>query len=151
MSDEDDVRFDYDAFRASLDRVRSGKDKTDAPVRPGFDPKLAKDVHDDARQGRKIEDYKQALDYLGWKFCTVAELGPVMFGERGPVMRTEGEWRNLRHAAKYPDIRSAFTSNQICEMFPDGPKQFFEWYSERFERARAKAAGLIIPRGIVLA
>lgn len=149
MADDDEIQFDYEAFQRSIERVRSGKDK-EFVARPGFDPKLAKDVRADGRHGRKIEDYHQALEYLGWVYCSALELGP-MWGETGPVMRTEGQWRNLKHAAKYPEIRSALTSHNICEMFPEGPESFFTWYVDRYNRARAKAAGLIVPAGLVLA
>lgn len=148
----DQQELDYAAFLATLDRVRAGKDKEFNP-RPAFDAKLAKEAQDDRTQGRKIEDYHQALEYLGWRFFTARELTltfGVMAGETGPILHSEGEWRNMQDAARWPELRMAFKSRQIVEFF-QGPQDFYEWYVTARTKERAKAAGIFLPPGLVLA
>lgn len=149
MAEEDT----YAAFLATLERVRAGKDKAFNP-RPAFDEKLAREVSADRTQGRKIEDYLQALEYLGFVYMSADQLnttpgiGP-MWGENGPILHRVGQWRNLRDAAQWPEIRYAFKSETLVRDFLT-PREFFEWYAAKRTEARARAAGVIVPAGLVI-
>jgi hypothetical protein len=129
------VEFNPDEFLASLERVRKGEDLE--PARPKFDPQVARDVRDDKVRGLQIDRYHQVLEHCGFTWTPKEFLSPWE-GEEGPIAHKEGMWRNVK-------MHMAFTSDQICEMFPRGPEEFFDWFTIELMKRRAARAGIQLP------
>jgi hypothetical protein len=132
---EDGTEFNPRAFDATMERIRQDRDFGSTNSRPRFDPVLYRDVVDDAKHGRKIDDYRQCLERLGARFYTPRQRGPFADGQP----RTEGEWI-------IADIHCAMTSDQICAWFPGGPEELWEWVAQLRLENRAQQAGLFLAR-----
>jgi hypothetical protein len=136
---DDGLKFDPARYAETLDRIRRDRDYGNPhdTIRPSFDAALNRDVVDDAKRGRHIDQYRQALESLGFRYYTPQQLGPFMDGQR----RQEGEWR-----FRMGQLRLAFTSDEICGKYPGGPEEFFEEVARWKMEERARAAGIILPR-----
>lgn len=125
--------FDGAEFRATLERMTSGTDHGISVTQPSFDPALHRDVTADAVAGRKIDDFKQALEALGFLFWPANKLLPYADG----TPHAEGEWR----CGGPP--RMAFTVTDVLSMFPGGPQELHEWVTDqRLRHRKAFAARL---------
>ncbi len=124
---------DEAALRATLERIRRGQDHGLDTIRPRFDPQVYADVVDDAVHGRRIEDYKQALEKAGFRYYSPRELPLWADGKE----RTEGEWRHV-------GLRLAFTENEIVSKFASA-EDFWTWLQRYGMRHRAARSGLILP------
>lgn len=131
-------KFNPRLFAETLDRVRQGTDYGQDNIRPTFDPALHRDVVDDARHGRKVEDYKQCLDAIGFRFKTPAQLGPFS-GPGGGIPRTEGEW-----VLRSGSLRLNMTSDEIVAWFAS-PEDLWNCVERWKLEQRAEAAGLVLP------
>lgn len=127
MSKADDQERE---FEASLDRARRGI--TDAPMRPNFDPKLHSDVVADAVKGRKIADYKQALEALGFRYVQAHQLAPYPTGRP----HEHGEWRCNQ-------LRLAWTDQEILTFFKT-PQELVEYVNKYQLKRRAARSGILL-------
>lgn len=127
-------KYSEQRFQEAIARVRSGQDLGEGDPRPALDPKLQRDVAEAYVQGRKIEDYRQVLEYYGFAWYPIEKLPPLPDGQP----HREGQWRSNRH-------RMAFTSDEICAHFPLGPGEFDRWMKRQILAKRARAAGLVLP------
>jgi len=125
--------LDMPQFLETLGRMAQGRDHGSVPQRPDKDAKVERDVIDSFVQGRKIEDYKQALEYHGFIYVPADRLPTLRDGTRA----TEGQWRSV-------SLRMAFTENEVLAHFPRGPEEFDVWCQGQL-RARAARSGLILP------
>jgi hypothetical protein len=127
-------KFDAEAFGRTLARMAQEQDHGSTNPRPLFDGQLHKDVVDDAIHGRKIADYRTALEAGGFAWYPPASLPAWNTGQP----RTEGEWRN-------PKLRLAFTASEITARF-ETPEVFFQWLEHHRLKLRAARLGLALPR-----
>lgn len=127
------MAFNQAEFNATLERVARGEDHGQENPQPGFDARLHRDVRADAVRGRKIEDYRTALEAQGFEYCPVEAMLPWEDG----TPKTDAEWRSRR-------LRLAFTETDILTMFR-GPEDFFVWCEKQKLMRRAAKSGLVIP------
>ncbi len=127
---------DLAEFARTLERVAADQDLGDwSNPAPKFDPKLHKDVRDDAIHGRKIEDYRQALERHGMRYIPAHRLG--FWNNMTP--HTEGQWVHPDY-----DLKLAFTETDVLSMFPLGAEELFTWIQEQKTRLAARRAGLVL-------
>lgn len=133
------ANFDPAEFARTLERVAADRD-ADGWGPSKDDPKLRKDVRDDAIRGRKIDDYRQALEAVGMRWVPAAKLNLLLGGWNDGTPHRVGMWI-------HPDyhLQCAFTEDDILTHFPGGPEQFFNWMVNRQRRLAAQQAGLILP------
>lgn len=124
-------QFDPAEFARTIGRVAQGQGHGDVNQTPAFDPKLRKEYVEAAIAGRKIEDYRPALENLGFKFIPADRLRRYDNGAK----HAEGEWRN-------ENVRLAFTDADILGGFPGGPEEFATWVEELKTKRRLQAMGL---------
>lgn len=123
--------FDQAAFQATMARLGSNADQG-KPV-PGFDPVLHRDVIADSIKGRKIVDYKIALESMGFRFIPPDKLTRYPSGEP----HTEGEWRN-------PRLRMAFTEHEVLAWFASS-EEFVTWVQRAVLKKQMRRSGLVMP------
>jgi hypothetical protein len=131
-------QFNPSEFAATIERLRASMGHGDmGTLRPDFDPKLDADVAADAVRGRRIEDYKVALEALGFRY-TPAERLPPYRDQWGRVVgfHTDGEWRCER-------LRAAFTDREVLRRFAS-PEEFVTWMEQVVTAKRLAASGLYL-------
>ena len=127
--------FDPAEFARTVERIANEEDKGE--IRPRFDPQVHKDVREDALRGRKIGEYRQALENLGFHFIPAHRLNEVLGGWSDGSPHREGMWIHPDY-----DLQLAFTSDDILAHF-SSPQNFWEWVHEQQVRTAAVRAGLI--------
>lgn len=131
-------QFSHDEFVATIARLRAEMGHGDTgTLRPDFDPRLDRDVRSDAVKGRKIQDYKVALEAIGFRYTPADKLPPY----RDQFFRivgfhAEGEWRFER-------MRLAFTDREILQRFAS-PEEFVTWMEKVVTAKRLAASGLYL-------
>jgi hypothetical protein len=131
-----EAKFDPAEFARTVERVADGEDLVDwSNPAPKFDPQIHRDVRADAIRGRKIEDYRQALEYHGLKYIPAHRLG--VWNNMTP--HTEGQWVHPDF-----DLQLAFTESDILSMFPLGAEELHEWITEQKRMLSARRAGLVL-------
>lgn len=121
-------QFDPAEFRRTLDRMAEGNDFGQTDFRPEFNPRLQEEVARECIHGRRIEDFKKALEAQGFEY-TPPHLLPVW---NNGLPRTEGEWRCTA-------LQMSFTEENILSMF-DSPQVFWEWAESRKNLRKIRAA-----------
>lgn len=125
--------FDAAEFQATLARLKAGTDYGSDKNRV-FDPVLHRDVIAESVKGRKIENYKVALEAMGFRYIPPTHLPPYPNGS----MHTEGEWRCSRY-------RMAFTDNEVLAWFAS-PEELVKWVQRAVLKKQMQRAGLVMPR-----
>jgi hypothetical protein len=128
-------RFDEAAFGETLARIARGQDHGSVNQTPAFDPKLRREHLEAAISGRKIIDYRAALENTGFSFVPAKYL-PRIDGR----LQKDDLWRNTQ-------LRLAFTEDEILGGFP-GPEEFVTWIEECRLRRRAQMAGLLLSKSL---
>lgn len=128
-------KFDQAEFLRTLDRMKEGSDLGEGILAPAFDPKQALEITEAAIAGRKIEDYKPALENNGFTFYPANRL--PLWSTGAP--RREGEWRNTR-------LQLAFAEKEVLAWFRS-PEDFANWVDAHRTSMRAASAGLALARG----
>ena len=126
-------------FQDSMSRIRSGADYGEFKTRPNFDPKQDREFREEMIGGRKIDDFKRALENAGFVWIPRERL--PLYDNGQP--HAEGEW-HLRTRPEHYGLRLAMTNGDILAWFPGGPVEFWHWFQETVQQARASAAGLVI-------
>ena len=128
-------------FDSTLQRIHDGVSEENPT--PAFDPRLHLEHVDDCRHGRKIEDYKQCLEKIGFVFLPKERLPPWADG----LPKSQGEWRYRRG-----DLRLAMTEDDICSWF-SGPEELWRWMQNQLnaekiqaERAARTKVAIQVPR-----
>ena len=124
--------FNSAEYHATLVRMLAGQDAAAENPQPGFDPQLYRDVRAEAVRGRRIEDYRPALEAEGFEFFPARALSTWADGQP----KTEPEWRSRR-------LRMAFTETDILTMFR-GPEDFCQWCERQQMERRMRASGLVL-------
>lgn len=130
----DAKQFNPAEFAATLQRVAGGVDHGQSNAQPAFDAAMHAEVVEACLQGRKIEDYKQALESQGFSYYPPALLARWGNGER----KTEGEWRNTQ-------MKMAFTDRDVLSCFIT-PESLWTWCETQRLMRKAALAGLVLPK-----
>ena len=132
-------QFDAAEFSATMDRLRNGQGFGDGPVRPDFDPAQHREMLSDAVHGRRIEDYRQALERAGFRYYPTGSIPPGCeasgFMPDRPLV--EGQWR--RPPSRHIKTPLAMTDAQVTAWF-SGPEEFWKWMQELATKERAATA-----------
>lgn len=115
-----------------MERLSEGRGFGDGNLRPSFDPKLHRDVVAETIRGRKIGDYRQALEAHGFRFYPPERLPRWNNGQQ----RTEGEWRSER-------TRLALTEQEV--LMHETPQKFWEWVEKVKLQRRAARSRIYLP------
>ncbi len=126
--------FDADEFQATVRRLSEGKDHGSYDPSPKFDEKQHAEKVADTVKGRDVNDFRTVLEYHKFIFYPPHRLPPWNNG----VPRKIGEWHNY-------ELKMAFTENDLMTYFQSS-EDFHNWLDDNKMRARAKAAGLVLPR-----
>ena len=128
------------AYHQLLDDIDHGRSPSFET--PSYDPQQWAEWRRDQVHGRKIEDYHQVLERCHFRFYRPNQLAPMQT-PHGLVFHHEGQWRNDGVARELPEARLAYTSDEVCQFL--GPDDFWVEVQTIYLRARAKAAGLVLP------
>jgi hypothetical protein len=122
----DGTRFDPEEFERTMKALKDGTSCADVPARPLFDPAQYRNVVEDAVHGRRVEDFKVALERGGFTFFPKGSIPPGCeatspLEPARPLL--EGQWRR-------PPSRLvqglAFTDAQVTAWFST-PEEFWQW------------------------
>jgi hypothetical protein len=131
-----EAKFDPAEFARTVERMADGQDLADwSNPAPKFDPKLHKDVRDDAIHGRTIDAYRRALEHHGLKYIPAHRLG--VWNDMTP--HTEGQWVHPDF-----DLKLAFTETDVLSMFPGGGEELHDWITDLKRRLSARRAGIVL-------
>ena len=125
MADGD--RFDPEAFARTMRALKDGTSAADVPARPLFDPVQHRNVVEDAIHGRRIEDYRVALERGGFTFWPKGSIPlgcTAMSPTEPPRPLLEGQWR--RPADRKLNRRLALTDAQVTAWFAT-PEELWKW------------------------
>ena len=151
MADDDDyakliagfahvsLPLDEPNYLAAFQRIAERRGHGDGKIRPDFDPVLSRDVVDACLSGRKIENYRPALEHFGFRYTPPERLPPYDDGR----FRDVGEWRNPRALRANGARGLAFTDHDILSQFPS-PEAFATWMEKHNTAARLAAVGLFL-------
>ena len=123
----DGERFDPEAFERTMRALKEGTSAADVPARPLFDPVQHRNVVEDAIHGRRIEDYRMALERGGFTFWPKGTIPPGCEATsltEPPRPLLEGQWR--RPADRKLNRRLALTDAQVTAWF-SSPEEFWRW------------------------
>ena len=123
----DGTTFNPEEFSRTMAALRDGTSAADAPLRPAFDPAQHREVVQDAVHGRRIEQFKQALERAGFTYWPPNTIPPGCESTNPlepPRPLVEGQWR--RPADRQLPKRLALTEAQITAWF-FGPEEFWKW------------------------
>ena len=149
-----DSRFNPAEFSATImDRLRNGHGFGDGPARPDFDPAQHREIVSEAVHGRRIEDYRQALERAGFRYYPTGSIPPGCEANGSMPDRplVEGQWR--RPPSRNIKTPLAMTDDQVTSWF-SSPEEFWRWMielatKERVANARRERERLIrsfVPR-----
>jgi hypothetical protein len=114
--------------------MAEGLDHGMTKIMPGFDPALHAEVMAESIRGRKIEDYRVALESFGFGYVPANRLLPYVSGQ----LHSEGEWRS-------PSLRMALAESEVLAWF-SSPEDFVKWLQRTLMQRRMKRSGLVMPR-----
>lgn len=131
--------FNPAEFSATMDRLRNGQGFGDGPVRPDFDPLQHREHVTEAVHGRRVEDYRQALERAGFRYYPMGSIPPGCEASGAMPDRPliEGQWR--RPPSRHIKTALALTDAQVTSWF-SGPEEFWRWMQEMATKERAATA-----------
>jgi hypothetical protein len=121
-----------------MQALKEGTSAADTPLRPAFDPVQHREVVADAQHGRRVEQFKQALERAGFSYWPANSIPPGCESTNPlepsrPIL--EGQWR--RAADKQLPKRLALTDAQVAAWF-SGPKEFWKWMTGMVNQERIR-------------
>jgi hypothetical protein len=135
----DGTRFDPEEFERTMKALKDGTSCADVPARPLFDPAQYRNVVEDAVHGRRVEDFKVALERGGFVFFPKGSIPPGCESTNPlepPRPLVEGQWR--RAADRKLPMRLAFTDNQVVAWFST-PEEFWRWLMDLSTKEQLQA------------
>jgi hypothetical protein len=141
MASPVDSAFNPAEFSATMDRLRNGQGFGDGPVRPEFDPAQHREMVSEAVHGRRIDEFRQALERAGFKFYPAGSIPPGCEANGTMPARplVEGQWR--RPPTRNLKTPLAMTDAQVTSWFT-GPEELWKWLTGMATKERAKAKRL---------
>lgn len=146
--------FDQAEFAAAMERLQEGTSAADEPARPLFNLQQHMEVVEECVHGRRIEDFKMALERGGFTYWPKGSIPPGCEA-RGPLEPprplVEGQWRRPRDRRLGTNL--AFTEAQVLSWF-SSPEEFWKWLEGQANQWKlVKAAadrnrriGIAVPR-----
>ena len=133
--------FNPEEFERTVQALREGTSAADSPSRPPFDPYQARQVAAEAVHGRRIEDYRRALERAGFTYWPAGMIPPGCEGNplEPPRPLTVGQWRRPADG-KIPK-RLALTDDQITAWF-HGPEELWRWLTDMANAQKIRQAKL---------
>ena len=135
----DGTRFDPDEFSRTMRALQDGTSAADIPCRPMFDHAQYKNVVEDAVHGRRVEDFKIALERGGFRFWPKGSIPPGCESTNPlepPRPLGEGQWR--RPADRKLPKRLALTDAQVAAWY-SSPEDFWRWLTTMATREQGLA------------
>lgn len=134
----DPAPFNAEEFARTLQAIKDGTSAADTPMRPGFDPIQHREVVAEAQHGRRIEDYRRALERAGFTYWPANSIPPGC-ESTNPLEPSrplvEGQWR--RPADARLPRRLALTDSQVTAWFT-GPQELWEWLKQLANQTRIR-------------
>lgn len=132
-------QFDPESFAATMAALKDGTSAADEVARPGFDPGQYKQAVEEGHHGRRIEQYRMALERAGFAYWPKGSIPPGCEGTEfePPRPLLEGQWR--RPPNRFLPMRLALTETQIPAWFST-PEEFWKWYMNLANAEKAKKA-----------
>ena len=130
--------FNPEEFARTMAALKDGTSCADMVARPAFDPAQHRNVVEDAQHGRRVEQFKQALERAGFTYWPANSIPPGCESTNPlepsrPIL--EGQWR--RPADKQLPKRLALTDAQVTAWF-SGPEEFWEWITTMVNQERVR-------------
>jgi hypothetical protein len=133
-------QFDQREFAEAMSRLAEGTSPADQPMRPGFDLQQHLEVVAESVHGRRIDDFKVALERAGFTLYHKGAIPPGC-GSRHlldpPRPLLEAQWR--RPADRVYGTNLAMTEAQVCSWF-ESPEAFWTWMTGLVRQWRVKQA-----------
>lgn len=130
--------FNPEEFARTMQALKEGTSSADTPMRPDFDPLQHREVVAEAVHGRRIEDYRQALERAGFVYWPAHSIPPGC-ESTNPLEPSrplvEGQWR--RPADARLPRRLALTDANVTSWF-SGPEDLWKWLSELANQQRVR-------------
>jgi hypothetical protein len=141
-------RFDPEEFERTMRALKEGTSCADMVARPAFDPVQQREVVADAQHGRRVEQFKQALERAGFAYWPANSIPPGCESTNPlepsrPIL--EGQWR--RPADKQLPKRLALTDAQVTAWFSN-PQEFWRWMTGMVNQERIRQHQLARQRKI---
>ena len=135
---DDGTRFNPEEFERTMQALRDGTSAADMPVRPMFDPVQHRNVVEESVHGRRIENYRTALERAGFVFYPKGSIPPGCQSTNPlepprPIMT--GQWRRLPSGTLQG---LAFTDDQILSWFQT-PEDFWRWIKDMTTKPQMQA------------
>ena len=137
MADGD--RFNPEEFERTMRALKDGTSCADVPARPLFDHAQYRNVVEDAVHGRRVEDFKVALERGGFTFWPKGSIPPGCESTNPlepPRPLVEGQWR--RPADRKLPKRLALTDAQVAAWF-SSPEEFWTWLTTMATKEQLQA------------
>jgi hypothetical protein len=141
-------RFDPEEFERTMRALKDGTSCADMVARPAFDPVQHREVVADAQHGRRVEQFKQALERAGFAYWPANSIPPGCESTNPlepsrPIL--EGQWR--RAADKQLPKRLALTDAQVTAWF-SSPEDLWKWMTGMVNQERIRQHQLARQRKI---
>lgn len=120
-------QFNPEEFAATMSAIKDGTSPADDVARPDFDAVQYQQAVSEGQHGRRIDQYKQALERAGFTFWPRGSIPPGCEGTNilePPRPLMEAQWR--RPADRRLPKRLAFTEAQIPAWFAT-PEELWKW------------------------
>ena len=138
MALSDGTTFNPEEFARTMQALKEGTSAADTPLRPAFDPVQHREVVADAQHGRRVEQFKQALERAGFSYWPANSIPPGCESTNPlepsrPIL--EGQWR--RPADKQLPKRLALTDSQVTAWF-SSPEDLWTWMTGMVNQERIR-------------
>jgi hypothetical protein len=146
--------FNPEEFARTMQALKEGTSAADSPMRPTFDPVQHREVVAEAVHGRRIEDFRQALERAGFVYWPANSIPPGCESTNPlepsrPIV--EGQWRRIPDA-RLPR-RLALKEAQVLAWF-SGPEELWTWLRtmanqtrvRQYQRERQRPIKAYVPR-----
>jgi len=130
--------FNQEEFARTMQAIKDGTSAADSPARPAFDPVQHREVVAESQHGRRIEQFKQALERAGFVYWPANTIPPGCestnpFEPSRPIL--EAQWR--RPADRKLPKRLALTESQVTAWF-SGPEEFWRWIKDMSQQEQIR-------------
>lgn len=131
-------RFNPEEFQRTVQALREGTSAADMVARPAFDPTQHREMVSEAVHGRRVEDYRTALERGGFTYYPAGAIPPGCEATSPldpPRPIPEGQWRRPAGGGL---PRLALTDAQVTAWF-SGPEELWTWLQNLKNDPAAKA------------